>query len=210
MATLRELTVTDLRLAVAIAIGVATALTPFGSWLESTLVGHVLVEIPLLVAVGVVIGARAAPRLDSILGPINGGGIPGILLGTMTLVFWMIPRWLDASLTDVSVGAAKYSSLIVLVGMPLAWSWARLHPIARAVVKVELLAMLFRVGWLYLISPDRLCNNYLIDDQIQLGRGFLWIGFALSITWLIPAFFGSSIEAHDRIDKTMHQRDAML
>lgn len=210
MATLKELTVTDLRLAVAIAIGVVIAMTPLGSWLESTLVGHVLVEIPLLVAVGVVVGAKAAPRLDPILGPINGGGIPGILLGTITLVFWMIPRWLDASLTDASVGAAKYGSLIVLVGMPLAWSWTRLHPIARAVVKIELLAMLFRLGWLYMISPDRLCNNYLIHDQIWLGRGFLWIGFALSITWLIPVFFGPSIQAHDRIDKNMPRRDAML
>lgn len=162
------------------------------------LAGHVLVEIPLLIAVGVILGARVASRLNTILVPINGGGIPGILLATATLAFWMIPRWLDASLADSTLAAIKYTSLVTLVGMPLAWSWARLHPIARGVVKIEFLTMLFRLGWLYLISPDRLCNNYLMTDQIWLGRGFLLVGLALSITWLIPVFFGSWAEGDDR------------
>ena len=51
--------------------------------------------------------------------------------------------------------------------------------------------MLYRLGWLYLISPDRFCNNYLLTDQIWLGRGMLVVGLALSLTWLIPVFVGS-------------------
>ena len=51
--------------------------------------------------------------------------------------------------------------------------------------------MLYRLGWLYLISPDRFCNNYLLTDQIGLGRGMLVVGLALSLTWLIPVFVGS-------------------
>lgn len=178
-------------LAVALAAWGAVALTPFGALLESRLPSHVLGEIPLLVAVGFVLGQSVEPYWRKVLGPINGGGIPGILLVTFTLAFWMIPRWLDASLQTPVVAAAKYASLVVLAGMPLAWSWRRLHPIARGLVKIEFLAMCFRLGWLYLISPDRLCNSYLLDDQVLLGRGFLVLGVALSITWLYPVFFGA-------------------
>ncbi|MDE0226287.1 MAG: hypothetical protein OXP28_14310 [Gammaproteobacteria bacterium] len=166
------------------------SLTPFGTWLESRLVSHVLVEIPVLVAIGFVLGRCIEPRLRMVLEPLNGGGIPGILLVTFALAFWMIPRWLDASLQAPDVAAAKYISLVALAGMPLAWSWDRLHPVARGLVKIEFLAMCFRLGWLYLISPDRLCNSYLIDDQVLLGQGLLVVGIALSITWLYPVFFG--------------------
>ncbi len=175
----------------AVAVWAGIALTPFGTWLESRLVSHVLVEVPLLVTVGFGLGRCIEPRLRKALEPFNGGGIPGILLVTFALAFWMIPRWLDASLQAPEVAAAKYLSLVALAGMPLAWSWDRLHPIARGLVKIEFLAMCFRLGWLYLISPDRLCNSYLIDDQVLLGRGLLVVGIALSITWLYPVFFGA-------------------
>ncbi len=168
----------------------AVALTPIGTWLESNLATHVLVEIPLLVAVGFVLGRSIEPYCRKVLQPLNGGGIPGILIVTFALAFWMIPRWLDASLQVSAVAVAKYVSLVALAGIPLAWSWRRMHPIARGLVKIEFLAMCFRLGWLYLISPDRLCNSYLIDDQILLGQGFLVVGIALSITWLYPVFFG--------------------
>ena len=179
------------RTGVALAAWALVALTPVGTWLESNLASHILIEIPLLVAVGFVLGQAIEPRCREFLEPLNGGGIAGILLVTFALAFWMIPRWLDASLQAPEVAVAKYISLVVLAGMPLAWSWDRLHPIARGLVKIELLAMCFRLGWLYLISPDRLCNSYLIDDQVLLGRGLLVVGIALSITWLYPVFFGA-------------------
>lgn len=182
--------------AAAIAIWLIIVATPAGAWLEATMTAHVLIEIALLVAVGFVLGAWLEPRLARALEACNGGGIPGILLAAFALAFWMIPRWLDAALTDSAVAAAKYASLPLLVGAPLAWSWARMHPVARGVVKVECLAMLFRLGWLYLISPERLCNNYLLGDQVWLGRGFLAVGVALSVIWLIPLFFGSRHTLH--------------
>ena len=168
----------------------AIVATPVGEWMISTMLGHVLVQIPMVVAVGFVLGRRVEPRIHSALRAVNAGGIPGILLVSFTIAFWMIPRWLDGSLTSDMIAAAKYLSLVLLAGMPLAWSWSRLHPVARGVVKIEFLAMLFRLGWLYLISPDRFCNNYLLSDQVWLGRGMIVVAIALSITWVIPVFFG--------------------
>ena len=177
-------------LLLAAAAFLAIVATPVGAWMTSTMVGHVLIQIPILVAVGFVLGRRVEPRIQSALRAVNAGGISGILLASFTIAFWMIPRWLDGSLISDGTAMAKYLSLVLLAGMPLAWSWSRLHPIARGVVKIEFLAMLFRLGWLYLISPDRFCNNYLLTDQLWLGRGMIVVGISLSITWVIPVFFG--------------------
>jgi len=181
-------------LLVGIAIACLICLTPVGQILERTLVGHVLIEIPLLVVAGWALGAAIKPYLHRALGYFNGGGISGLLLVTFTIAFWMIPRWLDASLQDPVVGIAKYTSLIFIAGMPLGLSWQRAGFITRGVVKLEFLAMLFRLGWLYLISPERLCNSYLISDQSALGQTMLLIGGLLCVVWLVPLFVGAQPE----------------
>ena len=183
----------------AVAALAAIVATPVGAWTASSMPGHVLVQIPILAAVGYVFGRRLEPRMQRVLRAVNAGGIPGILLVSFTIAFWMIPRWLDGSLTSDGIAAAKYLSLVFLAGMPLAWSWSRLHPVARGVVKIEFLAMLFRLGWLYLISPDRFCNNYLLTDQIWLGRGMIVVAISLSITWVIPVFFGEFSSEPERV-----------
>ena len=48
---------------------------------------------------------------------------------------------------------------------------------------MEFVATFFRLGWLYLISPIRLCNNYALNDQQRLGRYMLAIGVGL-LVWL--------------------------
>ena len=181
-------------LATALLIFFAISLTSFGEILESSMPAHVLIEIPLLIIIGMIIAKVFEKPLNHFFSSINRGGIFGILLTTVFLAFWMIPRWLDASINYESVAWSKYLTLPLFVGIPLACSWNLLHPIARGVVKIEFLSMLLRLGWLYIISPDRLCNNYLINDQELLGKGFLIIGFIVSITWLIPVFFGNVIE----------------
>jgi hypothetical protein len=64
---------------------------------------------------------------------------------------------------------------------------------------LELIATFFRLGWLYLISPDRLCNLYLLDDQQRLGRYMLLTGAALFVVVaakLIWGRFDSLVESH--------------
>lgn len=170
------------------------AISPVGEWLESTMVSHVLVQLPLLVLLGVWFAHFFPARYLKGLDAINRGGIFGCITISFIFLFWMIPRWLDASLWATGVANAKYLSLF-LGGFLLRVSWPNAHFIARGVLQLEFLAMLFRLGWLYLISPDRLCNSYLLSDQIWLGRGFLAIGLALSVSWLIPLFVGGSTTA---------------
>ena len=103
----------------------------------------------------------------------------GLLLASLTGVVWMLPLALDAALDDSRVALAKFLSVPLLIGAPVALSWPRAGFVVRGVVLAELTATLFRLGWLYLISPLRLCSNYLLDDQQRLGKLLLAGGFAI-------------------------------
>jgi len=177
----------------------ALVMSPVSGWLESSLVGHMVIEFPLLIFAGVLLGVifkrkiKRMPSVSNAVSQFNQGGIFGLLLASFLLTFWMIPRWLDASISSNIMGYLKYASLLV-VGLCLSASWQKAHILVRAVIKIEFLTMLFRLGWLYLISPVRLCNNYLLGDQIWLGRAFLILAITLMIYWLVPIFFGNSQE----------------
>lgn len=147
--------------------------------LEGSMSAQMLVQIPLLVTVGLFV-ARALPgRASAVVADWNYNGISGLALATVTSVFWMLPRTLDAAVMDPLVAAAKYLSAPLLVGLPLALSWPRMGFIVRGVFLLECIATLFRLGWLYKVSPGRLCALYLLDDQQRLGQYLLLIGVAL-------------------------------
>lgn len=167
------------------------AFTPFGDLIEKSLLLHVLFGVPVLIGIGIVFGVYINKYCSQTIDIINYAGIPGIVLATFTIGFWMIPRWLDASINDEYIGLIKYFSLTMLVGLPLSLSWKRLPIIAVGVVKIEFLAMLFRIGWIYEISPVRLCNNYLLFEQQLLGTSFIYIGLILGLIWTLTVFFST-------------------
>ena len=115
------------------------------------MLGHVLVQIPVVAAAGFVLGLRVEPRIRSALRTVNAGGIPGILLVSFTIAFWMIPRWLDGSLTSDTIAVAKYLSLVLLRVCPRG-AGRDFIPVARGVVKNEVSAVLAG-AWLSPPSP---------------------------------------------------------
>ena len=153
--------------------------------LETSLIGHMLVQIPLLVACGWLLGHGRGWG-----GAWNGRGIPGVLLAVFALAFWMIPRWLDAALSDPAWEAAKFVSLPLLVGWPMGLSWPRLPALARGFVWANGLSMLAVVGWLYWAAPVRVCNNYLADQQADFGLSAFAVVAALAGYWTLRGFFG--------------------
>ncbi|MFA5663881.1 hypothetical protein [Castellaniella sp.] len=158
---------------------------------------HMLVQLPLLVLAGLCIGqawrdwpqstvlehgqacSRARCAVRDRLRAWNHQGISGLLLASVVMVLWMLPLALDAALDQPWVTAAKFLSLPLLVGVPWALSWPSAGLLVRGVFVVELVATLFRTGWLYLASPTRLCTNYLLDAQQATGQGLLVAGSAI-------------------------------
>jgi hypothetical protein len=72
-----------------------------------------------------------------------------------------------------------YLSVLLLIGLPLALAWPRMSFIVEGVLLIECIATLFRLGWLCLVWPHRLCNLYLLGDQQRLGQLLLLIGTVL-------------------------------
>lgn len=171
------------------------ALPPLRAWMEAGMVLHMLVQIPLLAAAGA-LGARALPpRLKRRLAGYNARGLPFMLLAALVSSYWMLPRALDAALADPWMEVAKFASLPLLVGLPLALSWRPLGPIGRGFVAANFISMAAVGGWLYIVAPVRVCNSYLADEQALAGWLLLAVAGVLSIAWAAPAFISRSVPA---------------
>ncbi|MEJ8838727.1 hypothetical protein [Ramlibacter sp. AN1133] len=148
------------------------ALPPVRRLLESSMSLHMLVQFPLVVAAGYFL-ARALPtawrrHVDGW----NAHGIAGLLACALTLMVLMIPRLLDLVLVDARAEAAKWLALLAC-GAALQLSWRRAGLLVQAFFLGNLLPMMAAAGQLYQDAPLRLCNAYLLDDQVRLGQGLV-------------------------------------
>lgn len=159
--------------------------------LESTMTSQMLLQIPLLVLAGWWFAHGTPDWVNMGLSKWDQNGINGLLLASLTSIVWMLPIALDSALNDVWITIAKFLSVPLLIGAPIALSWPRAGFVVRGIVLVELIATALRLGWLYLISPDRLCTNYLLDDQLRLGKYLLVIGSAIFLILIWKLLWGS-------------------
>ncbi|MBV6422867.1 MAG: hypothetical protein NAOJABEB_00654 [Steroidobacteraceae bacterium] len=154
-------------------------LPPVRHALQASMTAQMLLDIPLLVACGWLLAAAVPHAVRSALAGWNHGGVSGLLLASVTASVWMLPRALDAAVNDPWVDAARLVTVPLLIGLPLGLSWPRMGFVVRGVFLAELIATCFRLGWLYQISPVRLCSRFLLDDQQRLGTGLLVAGGVL-------------------------------
>ncbi|MCL4184418.1 MAG: hypothetical protein KJ011_13325 [Burkholderiaceae bacterium] len=196
-AVLRPARVRALRVAAPLLLVGVLALAPLRTGLEASMSTHMLVQMPLLAAAGFLF-ARALPaRWRGALQRLAGGAVPLALAAMLASSYWMLPRALDAALVDPWVEAAKFASLPLLAGAPLALAWARLGPIGRGFVWTNFFSMLAVLGWLYIAAPVRICNGYLVDQQQAAG----WLMVQLALLsfggWLGALLVGSAPAASD-------------
>jgi hypothetical protein len=172
------MTATAWRLALPVAtlLFAALLLPPVRAWLEASMTLQMLVQIPLLIGVGYLLASALSERLDASIARWNHHGISSLVLASLAGMFWMLPRSLDAAVSEPWMALAKFTSVPLLIGLPLGLGWPRMGFVVRGVFLLELIATFFRLGWLYLVSPVRLCNNYLLDDQQRAGQYMLVIG----------------------------------
>ena len=153
--------------------------------LESTMTYQLLLQLPLLIAVGWALAQSVPATINRRLGYWDQAGISGLLLASLTGLVWMLPRAMDAAIDEPAVTLAKFISVPLLIGLPIALSWPRAGFVVRGIALAEVMAMTLRLGWLYLISSQRLCSNYLLGDQQRLGQILIILGFTilLIIAW---------------------------
>jgi len=169
------------------------AAPPARAALESAMALHMLVQIPLLAAAGALLAAGLPRRVRDALQASNDFGLPGITLALAVSSLWMIPRALDWALASPLAEVIKFVSVPLAVGVPLALSWDRLHPIAKGFVAANWIPTLPVLGWLYRESPARLCNYYLVEEQVVAGEALMALGAVLAAVWLASLFWGGTL-----------------
>lgn len=162
------------------------------AWLEANMIGHMLLQIPLLTAIGIVACRLLPERWQQALLAAAGGAIPCVLLALFVSSYWMLPRALDAALTNPLIETAKFLCLPALVGLPLALAWKQLEAFGRGFLWTNFISMLAVLGWLYIAAPVRVCNNYLVDQQESAGWWMVRLALLLFACWLGSLFVGGN------------------
>lgn len=178
------------RVLLALAIVLLLALPPLRAWLEAAMSSHMLVQMPLLAVAGLLAVRGLPPARRGRLRRWVGGPWPLVLVALFASSYWMLPRALDAALVDPWVELAKFVSLPLLVGAPLALAWERLGTIARGFIVTNYVSMLAVLGWLYMVAPVRVCNSYLESAQYDAGLWMVWIAVLGFLGWLLAWMAG--------------------
>ncbi len=172
---------------------VVLCLPPVAAGLEGSMLGHMLVQIPLLALAGGLVARAAAGGRPAALAGCNAGGFPGLFVALFAAAVWMLPRMLDAALASPLTEAAKFATVPLFVGAPLALSWKLLPTVARGFVWANLISHAAVLGWLYSVSPNRLCTRYLLDQQATLGAALLIVAASLAIALAWRAIAGTPV-----------------
>jgi hypothetical protein len=152
--------------------------------LEASMLRHMAVQLPLLVACGALwrpwLAHATAWRAR--LAACDAHGLAGMTAAVFVLTYWMIPRALEQSLTAPAAAVLKFASLLAL-GLVLPGSLHRAHAVVQMFFVANVAAMMAIAGMLYQQMPQRLCNAYLLDDQAAAGRALVWLAIALGAAW---------------------------
>lgn len=148
---------------------------PLVHLLESIMITHMLVQLPLLIISGSLMGQFFQKKFPRFFQSWNKNGISGITLFIIITTYWMIPRIMDETLTITTIEVFKFISLPFLAGVPLRDSWKKIGGLGKGFVVLNYIPMFAFMAWLYIDSPIQVCNNYLEAEQRQLGWGFLFI-----------------------------------
>lgn len=158
--------------------------------MEASMVGTMLFQYPLLISSGYFVAKGLSKKFGTNVYYIDQNGIASILMVIFVIAYWCLPRSIDAALNEPLIELLKYASLPVLVGIPLYYSWQILGSLAKSFLWANLISMIFVMSWLYYEAPIRLCNNYLVNAQQQLGKSLFFIGIVLCVYFLLIVFIG--------------------
>lgn len=162
------------------------ALPALRQLLESGMTRHMLAQYPLLAACGWLLAGALPAAWRIRVARWNVLGISGLFAVALVLGVLMIPRVLDLALVDGRVELAKSLALLAC-GAALRLSWRRAGLLVQGFFLGNVLPMTAVAGYLYQDSPIRLCNAYLLDDQLRLGQLLVGICIAVALAWLAGA-----------------------
>lgn len=171
---------------------VILVIPPVILFLESIMILHMLVQMPLLILVGYLLGKRILEKYKTFFDKWNMTGIAGIMIVLFVTTYWMMPRAMDESLSIWYIELFKFISLPV-AGLFFRDSWQKMQILGKAFLFLNYISMFGMMAWLYIDSPIQVCNNYLEIEQKALGWGFLVITVGM-ILYIVQLTFTDQSE----------------
>lgn len=168
-------------------LALLVALPPLRAPLEAHMALHMLVQLPALVVAGALLAAATPAALGRALDACNAHGLAGWLFASLATAAWMLPRALDEAVADPSVALAKFASLL-LAGAALRRSWRESGVVVQLFFVGNAAWMWATVGLLYQTADARLCNAYLVGDQVIAGQGLVAQAVIVATAWALSAW----------------------
>lgn len=165
-------------------------------WLEASMLRHMLLQLPLLVAAGALLPVRW-PRAATF----DQHGVTGLTALLFVTAYWMIPRALEQSINSPLAEAFKFLSLLAL-GAALPGSLSRANWIVQLFYLGNFSWMMAIAGIQYQTMPQRLCNAYLLDDQIVTGVALVIASIGIAAAWcwrLAPAISSNATKSNHHV-----------
>lgn len=156
---------------------------PWRTLIEQSMLWHMAVQMPMLVAGGFLLARAALARWDADpWAAWNRYGLTGFFASQLLLVYWMLPLAVDRAIVLPQADALKLVSLLA-GGALLADSFRRSPAELQLFFVGYAVSMLLSTG-AYLATADRrLCNAYALDAQVAAGWGVAAVGLLLAGTW---------------------------
>lgn len=163
---------------------VVLILPPMRALLEASMLRHMLLQAPLLLLAGALLSNAVTPWTRIAIAPWNAHGIAGLLAAGCILSLLMLPRVLDLALVENRIEFGKFI-LLLIAGAALRLSWQPAGVLVQGFFLGNVLPMMAVTGQLYVDSPVRICNAYLLDDQARLGEWLIALTCIVALSWLV-------------------------
>lgn len=151
--------------------------------MEAGMASHMLLQFPLLIVAGALLAAACPAAWRRGLERWNTLGIAGLVASAGVLGLSMVPRLLDLVLVDARVEIAKWLALLAC-GAALRLSWHAAGVVVQGFFLGNVLPMTGVVGILYQNAPQRVCNSYLLDEQLLVGQILVWSALGIGAGWM--------------------------
>ncbi|WP_051516538.1 hypothetical protein [Herbaspirillum sp. RV1423] len=159
--------------------------------LESTMFSHVLLQMPLLILSGVLLAnlrppafPPRRPALHRLWRKCDAHGLASMLALLFSCAYWMVPNAIERAVINPFDDFAKFLSL-TLAGALLPGALRKSHIVVQIFFIGGIVWMMAMAGMMYQNATQRLCNSYLLDDQVRTGIGLVALAVILPMWWCV-------------------------
>jgi len=164
------------------ALAASLSLPPLRVLIEQSMVWHMLVQMPLLVAAGACAAAAWPQAMGERWARINRYGLTGFMLAQCITAYWMIPALVDRAVVLPGADAAKLATLWV-AGVALRQGYVQAPLAVQLFFLGYGLPMLAWLGFHLASTQVRLCNAYSLESQLRTGQGLVALALVLGLVW---------------------------